>query len=356
MSKTAVILFNLGGPDSPEAIEPFLFNLFSDPAILDMPRMIRWLVAKMIVKRRISRTRAIYGKVSHSSPIVHATEMQAKALETVLHNHEETIRVFPAMRYWHPFINTVAHDVKQWSPDTIVLLPLYPQFSTTTTESSMKEWTRVMMGTKIPTLAICCWPVEPKWILAVADLTQESLNKLQKCSVNRVTAISPRILFSAHALPEHIIARGDPYQHQVEQTAMALAAALKWSDGDYKVCYQSRVGSGRWIGPATVDLVRQAGSENVPIVLVPITFVSEHSETLVELDIEYRHVAKEAGVPAYIRVPTVGTHPYFIAGLADMVREAQARLSQGLEGLYGQGEICHCPPLRKCCASSKKMT
>ncbi len=356
MSKTAVVLFNLGGPDSPEAIEPFLFNLFNDPAILDMPRLIRWLVAKVIVKRRIPFARTIYGKIGNCSPITQITAMQAKALEKVLCDHERTVRVFPAMRYWHPFINDVAYDVKQWIPDSIVLLPLYPQFSMTTTGSSIKEWVHAIGETTIPTSIICCWPAEPQWIAAMADLTRGCLGKLQKHFATGTDFRPSRILLSAHGLPESIIAKGDPYQHHVEQTAVALMAALGQPDLDYKICYQSRVGSGRWTSPATVDLICQAGIDKVPIILLPITFVSECSETNVELDIEYYHMAKTAGVPAYIRVPTVGTHPYFIAGLANMVREAQERLNRRLEGRYGQGETCHCLPSQRQCATLKRIT
>ena len=207
-------------------------------------------------------------------------------------------------------------SVKKFGPDRIVLLPLYPQFSTTTTGSSIKAWKAAVAAAKlaVPTQAVCCYPDEPGFVAASVDLLKQGLAEAGNRPV--------RVLFSAHGLPEKIIQRGDPYQVQVERTAKAIADRI--GGLDWSVCYQSRVGPLKWIGPSTDTEVKRAGQDGKAIVLYPLAFVSEHSETLVELDIDYRRVAGECGVPAYIRVPTVGTHPLFIAGLADRVRAVLA--------------------------------
>lgn len=323
--RTAVILFNLGGPDSPDAVQPFLFNLFNDPAIIGLPGPLRWLVAKLISKRRAPVARDIYAKIGGSSPLVPQTRAQARALEQELGG---AARVFIAMRYWQPFAASVVADVKAWRPDRVVLLPLYPQFSTTTSASSLKQWHEVARaaGLDVPAHTLCCWPDEPGFIAAQADLIRQSLARVPQ---------GARILFSAHGLPKKIVQAGDPYQWQVERTASALITAL--GAHDHVICYQSRVGPLEWIGPSTEDEIARAGREKKPVVVVPLAFVSEHSETLVELDIEYREKAHEAGVPHYERVPTVTTHPAFITGLGALVRWATER--DGVTSATGQ-RIC----------------
>jgi ferrochelatase len=218
-------------------------------------------------------------------------------------------------------VRETAFEVRAWEPDRIVLLPLYPQFSTTTTGSSLTGWREATkaIGLKVPTATVCCYPTQAGWIRAVAELTIAGI--AQAAKIGR-----PRVLFSAHGLPEKILLRGDPYQWQVEQTAAAIAATLPAEASgqtvDWRVCYQSRVGPLRWIGPSTESEIDAAGRERRPLVVAPIAFVSEHSETLVELDMDYAERAKKAGVPAYVRVPTVSTHPAFITGLAELVRGA----------------------------------
>jgi len=316
MSKTAVVLFNLGGPDSPAAVAPFLFNLFSDPAILGLPNPLRWLIAKLIARRRAPVARAIYAKIGGASPILGLTREQAAALAVEL-NKSGVYRAFVAMRYWHPRAVAIVAEVKAWRPDRVVLLPLYPQYSTTTSGSSLAEWRAMAKaaGLRAPTATICCYPSAPGWIAAQAELVAKGL--AEAAAHGR-----PRILFSAHGLPKKVIAKGDPYQWQVERSAAATAKALARPDLDWVVCYQSRVGPLEWIGPSTEAEIDRAGRDGVPLVVVPIAFVSEHSETLVELDIEYAHRAKLAGVPHYARVPAVATEPAFIAALAALVRGA----------------------------------
>ena len=312
--KIAIILFNLGGPDSLDAVQPFLRNLFGDPAILRLPTLIRSPLARFLSSRRTAKARAIYAKIGGSSPILGQTEAQARALEEALGKDDDQghdWRGYVCMRYWHPMTASVVRSVERFAPDRIVLLPLYPQFSTTTTASSFQAWNDAATF-KVPTKSIESYPTEPGFIDASVELVKQGLVE--------AGAGLKRVLFSAHGLPERIVKAGDPYQAQVEQTARAIAQRI---DGvDWSVCYQSRVGPLKWIGPSTEEEIRRAGSDETSVVLYPLSFVSEHSETLVELDIDYRHLAEQARVPRYVRVPTVGTHPLFIGGLARLVRDA----------------------------------
>ena len=314
MKKTAVILFNLGGPDSLTAVQPFLFNLFNDPAIIRLPHPFRWLLAKLISTRRAPVAHEIYEKMGGRSPILPQTEAQARALEDIL---GDGYRVFIAMRYWHPFSDATAKAVKEWGAERVVLLPLYPQFSTTTTASSFKDWKRAAAaaGLNVPTREIVQYENEPGFIAAQTALLRERLAEAE--SKGKV-----RILFSAHGLPKKIVDAGDPYRTQVEDSVTAVLKDLNRPDLETQICYQSRVGPLEWIGPATDTEIARAALEKRAIVVVPIAFVSEHSETLVELDIEYAELAQHNGATAYIRIPTVGVQPAFIAGLAGLVRQA----------------------------------
>lgn len=317
--KTAVILFNLGGPDSLDAVEPFLFNLFNDPAIIGAPGLIRRLLARFIAKKRGPVAREIYAQLGGKSPLVGETAKQAAALERAL---GEGHKVFVAMRYWHPFTAEALAAARAWGAEKVVLLPLYPQFSTTTTRSSLREWRKLAARWQVATEAVCCYPDEAGLISAIAQLVRASYDQA-------VAAGKPRILFSAHGLPQSVVDKGDPYPKHVEQTARAVVGALGQPDVDWSVCYQSRVGPMKWIGPSTEQELERAGEDGVPVVVVPIAFVSEHSETLVELDIEYRHRAEALGIPAYVRAPAVGHHPDFIAGLARLVRDPAALRGRG---------------------------
>jgi ferrochelatase len=314
--KIAVVLFNLGGPDKAESVEPFLFNLFNDAAIIRLPGLLRWFVAKLISRRRAPIAAEIYAHLGGGSPLLSNTQAQAAALGEALADLG-SVKIFLAMRYWHPMAPETVRQVADFAPDRIVLLPLYPQFSSTTTGSSLKQWNKLAakLGSKALTRAVCCYPSEPGLVASIADLIRDAY---QAVSAEHPT----RLLFSAHGLPERVIESGDPYQFQVERTAAAVVAKLGIDTLDWSICYQSRVGPLKWIGPSTDEEIRRAGIDGKAIVLSPIAFVSEHSETLVELDIEYRHLAEEAKVPRYERVPTVSVAPEFIGGLAQLVRRA----------------------------------
>lgn len=330
--KTAVVLFNLGGPDNPDAVRPFLTNLFSDPAIISLPGLLRWPLARLIAGRRTPVAKDIYAKIGGASPILPETEAQATALDAALERRGHAARSFIAMRYWKPFSAEAARDVRAWGPDRIVLLPLYPQFSTTTSASSLSDWDGAAKaaGLDAPVSRVCCYPWNGGFIAAETRLVREAL-------AARKPGLDYRVLFSAHGLPQRVVAGGDPYQWQVEKTAAAIVTELGIPGLDHAVCYQSRVGPLKWIGPATDAEIRRAGQEAKGVIVVPIAFVSEHSETLVELDIEYAHLAREAGVADYRRVPTVATAPEFIEGLADLVEAALA--GEG-PATCGAGRIC----------------
>ena len=316
MKKTAVVLFNLGGPDSLKAVRPFLFNLFNDRAIISLPQPFRYLLAKLIAFRRARKAREIYQHIGGKSPLLEQTLAQAEALEAVLKKKGE-YKVFVCMRYWHPFSNLVAKNVKAYEPDKIVLLPLYPQYSSTTTGSSFADWDKAAKaaGLSAPTARVCCYPQEFSFIASHAKLIKDTYWKAAESA-------KPRVLFSAHGLPEKVIAAGDPYQWQVEKTVASVVQILAIDDMDFRICYQSRVGPLKWIGPSTEEEIIRAGYDNVPVVVVPIAFVSEHSETLVELDIEYRRLADENSVPEYWRVPALGTDALFIDSLSELTQKA----------------------------------
>jgi ferrochelatase len=315
--KLAVVLFNLGGPDSLDSVEPFLRHLFNDPAILSLPTILRKPLSMLVARRRAPFARDIYAKLGGCSPILAETRAQADALDKALAECGVEAKCFIAMRCWKPFSDEVAEQAKAWGADHVVLLPLYPQFSTTTTGSSLADWTRAVAqaGIKLPTVRICCYPDAAGFIAVEVALIQQVLTDLRR-------GVNYRFLLSAHGLPKRTIAKGDPYQWQVERTARAIVDRLGIKELDWSVCYQSRVGPLEWIGPATDAEIRRAGAEGKGVIVVPIAFVSEHSETLVELDLDYAHLARTCGVPDYRRVPAVRTHPDFIAALASLVMQA----------------------------------
>ena len=315
--KLAVAVFNLGGPDTPDAIRPFLLNLFSDPAILRIPNPLRWIAARAIAGRRASASAEIYAKVGGASSILPATIEQAEALKQEISDTAEQVEVFVFMRYWHPLVKETVSRIRDFGPDRIVLLPLYPQFSTTTTGTSIKAFREEArrQGLAAPQDIVCCYPAHHGFLDATTANIRKSLHEASRHG-------APRLLLSAHALPQRTINAGDPYQWQVELTSAAIVEALGRPGLDWITCYQSRVGPVQWIGPSTEHEVRRAGADGVPVAVAPIAFVSEHVETLVEIDMDFRQAASEAGVPFFARCPTVSVDCDFIRGLGDLVRGA----------------------------------
>ena len=344
--RIAVVPFNLGGPDGPDAVRPFLFNLFRDPAIIGLPAPLRYPLAALIAGTRAKLAKQNYALMGGGSPLLPETEKQARALEADLAARfpDAEARCFIAMRYWKPLTGETAKAVKAFAPDEVVLLPLYPQYSTTTTGSSLKAWRRAYRGGPGRVSTVCCYPVDEALVQAHADLI--------KAAYDRAGRPGPaRLLFSAHGLPEKVILAGDPYQRQIEATAAAVAAQL--GEGwDWRVTYQSRVGPMKWIGPSTEDEIRAASQQGLALVVTPIAFVSEHIETLVELDHEYREVATAGGCPAYVRVPALGVAPDFIRGLGRAVQAAVGapdRLVTACAWRCG-GDRKQCPNTQGACA------
>lgn len=323
--KIAVVLFNLGGPDKQENIKPFLFNFFMDKNIIRAPKFVRYFVAKLISIRRSKREAGeSYNFLGNKSPLLENSNAQAEALEKLLNLEEGTeFKTFICMRYWHPMADEVSMEVKNWRPDEIILLPLYPQFSTTTTRSSFQEWDKACAENRLnlPTTSICCYPWEEGFVEASAENVTQVYNTALIETLEK-TGKNPRVLFSAHGLPESIIKDGDPYQWQCEQSAAKMAEKVREMTGiadlDWQICYQSRVGPMKWIGPSTEEALKKAAQDGVAVVILPHAFTQEHVETLVEIEIEYREMAEEMGLHHFYRVPTVGTSAAFIECLADL--------------------------------------
>jgi len=316
--KKAVILFNLGGPDKLESVEPFLFNLFNDPAIISIPSIFRYPLAKIISKRRTSIAKNIYKEIGNKSPILELTQEQAKSLENTL-SLKGDYKCFVIMRCWHPRAADVIKEVKRYSPEEIILLPLYPQFSASTSGSSIKEWNDLCKkeNYKVKTKTICCYPTENNYLDSHANLIKKTIKNLENKDF--------KLLFSAHGLPEIKIKKGDPYQWQVEKTVEGIMSKLTIEKPDHIISYQSRVGPLKWIGPSTEDIIIKYSKEKKGIVIVPVAFVSEHSETLVELDIEYKKLAEKNGCSFYKRVPALGIEENFIKGLTELVLQKETK-------------------------------
>jgi protoporphyrin/coproporphyrin ferrochelatase len=307
--KLAVVLFNLGGPDGPEAVKPFLFNLFRDPAIIQLPAPARYALAALISTTREKVAQANYAIMGGGSPLLPETQAQARELEKALKVRAADVeaRVFIAMRYWNPRAEATAREVAAFQPDEIVLLPLYPQYSTTTTGSSVADWSKTYKGAG-RTRTVCCYPTPLGLAQAHAEAIRSTWETAGKPS-------NVRLLFSAHGLPQKIVDAGDPYAAQVAATAAAVAQRLPELP-DWRICYQSRVGRLKWLEPSTDAEIRRAGEEGKGVLISPIAFVSDHVETLVELDHEYARLANEVGCRPYLRAPVPGVRRPFIDELA----------------------------------------
>jgi len=342
--RRAIILCNLGGADGPDSVKPFLFNLFSDRNIIPLPAWLRIPIAWLISTLRAPYTRKLYAKLGRAL-LLEETQSQATALENAARDAGWDAKVIIAMRYWHPFAAEAIKQVRDFGPDEVIVMPLYPQFSSTTSGSVLEqlraEAKKQNLSAKVN--AVCCYPRLTGFADGMADLIAPALRRAAD------TGLKVRLLMSAHGLPEKLIARGDPYQWQVEQTAAAIKDALvtrdaAWADLDIAVCYQSRVGPVGWIGPATETEIERAGRDNVAVVLAPIAFVSEHLETVIELDDTLRVFAQSKGVAHYERVAAVGAAPGFIAGLLGL-----ADAAAGSSHVCSDGGRRVCPAKFKAC-------
>ncbi len=339
-SRLAVVLFNLGGPDQPSSIKPFLLNLFRDPAILRVPFFVRPLLSRIIARARVKPATENYALLGGKSPLLELTRDQARLLEAEL-AQDFDVHCFIAMRYWHPFAGEAVRAVARINPDRVLLLPLYPHYSTTTSGSSLTNWRQsaAAAGLSVETTTLCCWFEDDAYLEATAAIIRRSIDEAR-------AALGPdaplRILFSAHGLPQVIVDRGDPYQFQVERTAAAILKALSRhprrdaSENDTVVCFQSRATPQKWLEPSIEQEIGRAARDQVAVLVVPIAFVSDHSETLVELDVEYKEVAHKQGVPGYFRAPAQNSDGLFIGALAAMARAA-IRRGPGLCSFTGPG-------------------
>jgi protoporphyrin/coproporphyrin ferrochelatase len=319
-SKTGVILFQLGGPDSLEAIEPFLYNLFCDPDIIDFPfaRIARKPLAKLISTRRAKHVAHHYAEIGGRSPILEFTRRQAEALEREL-RREMDAKVTVAMRYWHPLTPVAIAEMAAFAPEKLVLLPMYPQYSKTTTGSSVNEWNRCFQpnGWRPRVRLIESFFTDPAYI----DALVSAINACLKPEDNLADF---DIVFSAHSVPMAVIESGDPYQAQIERTVELVWQRAGWPARRH-ICYQSKVGASKWLRPSmheTVKNLAAAGSKHM--LVVPISFVSDHVETLHEIDIEHREQAKGLGIEDYRMMPGLNDSPEFIRALAGLVKRASA--------------------------------
>jgi len=312
--ETAVVLLNMGGPDSVAAVRPFLQNLFSDPEILPAPGPIRRLLARWIAARRAPRSAANYRVIGGKSPLTEITRAQARALEQEL---GAGYRVHVAMRYWNPMAREAARQIREERAGRVLALPLYPQYSRATTGSSLADLETALTAEgigEIPRTVVRSWQDFGPYADALAEALTEALAGLDGATV----------LFSAHGLPVRLIEKGDPYLEQVQAT---VAAVMERVPGvPYRLAFQSRAGPVRWLEPAVADELKTLAEEGVRhLVVVPVSFVSDHIETLHEIDVEYGELARHLGFDVFRRTPSLNTRPTFIRALAELVREHSAR-------------------------------
>ena len=328
--RIGVVLFQLGGPDTLEAIEPFLFNLFCDPDIIDFPfaRIGRKPLAKLISSTRARKVQHHYATIGGGSPIRRFTEQQARALQRKLADSGLDAHCFVAMRYWHPFTAQAIEQLRDARCDEVVLLPLYPHYSSTTTGSSLNEWRRLFQDD----IAVHCIETFYRHELYLQALVEKIDEALARFSDPE----RPEIVFSAHSVPVAVIQKGDPYQRQIEETVELLMQHGGWTNG-YRLCYQSKVGASKWLQPSLHTALRELATEKArEVCIVPVSFVSDHVETLGEIDHEARAEAAKLGIKRFEMTSGLNDSPTFIAALADLVGNA---IGVGLRRERGVGSL-----------------
>ena len=323
MGQVGVLLLNLGGPEKLEDVQPFLFNLFADPEIIRLP--FPWLqkpLAWFISSRRAESSQENYKQIGGGSPLRRITEEQGDALKTALEKKGQDAEIYIGMRYWHPFTEEAVDSIKRDGIEKLVILPLYPQYSISTSGSSFRLleqlWEEDSKLGSVDYTVIPSWYARPGYVKAMADLIRKELDKLSDPN-------DAHIFFSAHGVPVSYVEEfGDPYQKEIEHCVDLIMQALG-RPNEHTLAYQSRVGPIEWLQPYTEDAIENLADRGIKdLVVVPISFVSEHIETLQEIDIEYREIAEEKGIEGFHRVPALDTDETFIADLADMVDEAIA--------------------------------
>ncbi len=331
--RVGVVLFQLGGPDTLAAIEPFLFNLFCDPDIIDFPfaRIGRKPLAKLISATRARKVQHHYATIGGGSPIRRFTEAQACALQSELGRQGLDARCFVAMRYWHPFTREAIAQIREAQCDEIVLLPLYPQYSSTTTGSSLNEWQRHFHD-DIPVHNVGPFYRHPMYLDAVIEKIEQALAKFQEPD-------RAEIIFSAHSVPLSLIAQGDPYQRHVEETVQLLTERGGWPN-HHRLCYQSKVGASKWLQPTLRRTLHELAKEQIrEVCVVPVAFVSDHVETLGEIDHEARELAHRLGFRQFEMSEGLNDSPKFVVALAQLVFEALEKALQPIVNRAGAGQL-----------------
>jgi len=326
-----VVLFQLGGPDTLAAIEPFLYNLFCDPDIIDFPfaRIGRKPLAKLISTTRAHKVQHHYATIGGGSPIRRFTERQARALQAELTEHGLNAHCFVAMRYWHPFTSEAIAQLQGAQCDEVVLLPLYPQYSSTTTGSSLNEWRRLFRD-DAPIHNVGPFYRHPMYLDALIEKIEEALSRFPKPE-------RAEIIFSAHSVPMSIIAKGDPYQRQIEETVRLLMERGGWPNR-HRLCYQSKVGASKWLQPSLHRTLRDLATEKVrEVCIVPVAFVSDHVETLGEIDHEAREEARRLGIRQFEMSAGLNDSPKFISALGQLVLEALGEAVHSCVPVHGTG-------------------
>ncbi|BFM40167.1 ferrochelatase [Synechocystis sp. LKSZ1] len=318
MGRVGVLLLNLGGPEKLEDVRPFLFNLFADPEIIRLPfpwlqKPLAWLISTL----RSAKSQKNYEQIGGGSPLLQITEAQGEALGQKLTEMGQNAHIYIGMRYWHPFTEEAMAQIKGDQIQQLVILPLYPHFSISTSGSSFRVleelWKQDLTLQQLDYTLIPSWYDHPGYLQAMADLIQQELAKFPQPD-------HVHIFFSAHGVPQsYVDEAGDPYQAEIEACTRLIMKTLNRPNA-HTLAYQSRVGPVEWLKPYTEDALHELGQEGIKdLLVVPISFVSEHIETLQEIDIEYREIAEEAGISNFLRVPALNTHPVFINALAQMV-------------------------------------
>jgi protoporphyrin/coproporphyrin ferrochelatase len=346
-----ILLFNLGGPETLEDVRPFLFNLFADPDIIRLPfRFMQKPLAWFISTQRHKKSSSYYEQIGGGSPLRKITDQQARALEVELTNRGLNARVYVAMRYWHPFTEETFEQIERDGINQLVVLPLYPQFSISSTGSSLNRMNTVIKEKRLESMrpsVICSWQDDPNYIHSLADMVKEELAKFANQDPSATT-----IIFSAHSVPVRYIEEGDPYLEYTRQT-FRLVMEEVGTHYPHSLSFQSRVGPVKWLRPSTEETIRRLASEGVSqTLMVPISFVSEHSETLYEMDILYKGVADEVGIKEYRRVPALNCRPDFIAALANLVEKELTAETQSAKNLCPHYSV-NCQPTPICKANTK---
>jgi protoporphyrin/coproporphyrin ferrochelatase len=329
--RVGVVLFQLGGPDTLAAIEPFLYNLFCDPDIIDFPfaRIGRKPLAKLISTTRARKVQHHYATIGGGSPIRRFTERQARALEAELTNRGLDARCFVAMRYWHPFTSEAIPQLQAAQCDEIVLLPMYPQYSSTTTGSSLNEWQRLFHG-DVPVHSVGSFYRHPAYLDALIEKIEEALARFP-------VPERAEIVFSAHSVPLSVIAKGDPYQRQVEDTVRLLMDRGGWPNR-HRLCYQSKVGASKWLQPSLHRTLHDlAAKKSREVCIVPVAFVSDHVETLGEIDHEARAEARRLGITQFEMSAGLNDSPKFISALGQLVQHALGKAVESYIPVHGTG-------------------